>query len=463
MTRPLPLARARAAKAGPAPTPLCALSRSRTETARGRELWAGVHLPGISAQQLGELAISAQRFTPRVSLAPPDGLLLEVQGSLHLFSGPEGLRAELTGECLRLEARPVVAFAPAPLAALVAARAHRPVVVRDPAQLIGPLAPLPLASLRWPDEVSERLARMGVRTIGAALRLPRAGFARRFGTAPLALLDALTGRTPQAYPGFRAPARFCRRRELGCELENQALLLAALEPLLAALGAFLEAHQCGVPEFECRLSHRQAPATRCVVRLAAPAAQVERLRALLAEHLSALRLPEPVRALELRADELIPLRQGSHALWQPGEHGGSAGDEGCGLLERLRARLGSAAVHGLTELATHRPESAWAASEPPPSVRQRGAAEAGRTAAREGRRPLWLLPAPQPLPVRDGLPRRRGPLRLVSEPERIETGWWDGGEIARDYYTAVDLHGVRLWVFRERSGPHGWFLHGVFG
>jgi protein ImuB len=61
------------------------------------------------------------------------------------------------------------------------------------------------------------------------------------------------------------------------------------------------------------------------------------------------------------------------------------------------------------------------------------------------------------------LPRRRGTLRLSSEPERIETGWWDGGEVARDYYTAVDSHGVRLWVFRERAAPHGWFLHGVFG
>ena len=65
--------------------------------------------------------------------------------------------------------------------------------------------------------------------------------------------------------------------------------------------------------------------------------------------------------------------------------------------------------------------------------------------------------------MRDGLPRRRGPLHLMSEPERIETGWWDGDEIARDYYTAVDIHGVHLWVFRERAAPHDWFLHGVFG
>jgi protein ImuB len=51
----------------------------------------------------------------------------------------------------------------------------------------------------------------------------------------------------------------------------------------------------------------------------------------------------------------------------------------------------------------------------------------------------------------------------LSDPERIETGWWDGGDIARDFYAAVDIHGVRMWVFRERTSPHRWFLHGVFG
>jgi protein ImuB len=52
---------------------------------------------------------------------------------------------------------------------------------------------------------------------------------------------------------------------------------------------------------------------------------------------------------------------------------------------------------------------------------------------------------------------------LLGGPERIETAWWDGGDIARDYYIARDLHGVRLWIFRERRSPHRWFLHGVFG
>jgi protein ImuB len=76
---------------------------------------------------------------------------------------------------------------------------------------------------------------------------------------------------------------------------------------------------------------------------------------------------------------------------------------------------------------------------------------------------LWLLLVPQPLEVRAGFPRRRGVLELLSEPERIESGWWDGADIVRDYYLARDRYGVRLWVFRERSAPHGWFLHGIFG
>jgi protein ImuB len=424
-----------------------------------------MHLAGDSAAgKLEQLAACVQRFTPRVSLTPPDGLLLEVQGSLHLFGGVAGLRGALLTECLHLKVQPVLAFAPTALAALVMARVGKSSTVSDPAQLTGQLAPLPLSSLRWPEDTLARLERTGVRTIGAALRLPRAGFARRFGETQLAMLDVLTGRAPEVRATFHAPERFRRHRALDCELEDRERLLAALTPLLDDLGEFLAARQCGVVELECLLRHRQRRVTRCVVQLASPSTDMRRLAALLGEHLSTLELPEPVRACELYAAAVVPHVPEDGCLWQPGERGGSAGRETCDLIERLRARLGAQAVHGLARLPAHRPENAWAVAEPPSAAERRGArVECSADTASARRRPLWLLPAPQPLTVRDGLPRRRGPLRLVSEPERIETGWWDGAEIARDYYTAVDVHGVRLWVFRERAAPHGWFLHGVFG
>src|ERR1700704_624888 len=124
---------ARAAPAAPA-TPLRTLTRRHAAGGRAGELWAGLHLPGINPEKLQQLAVCAQRFPPRVSRAPPDGLLLEVQGSLHLFAGVAGLRGALMSECLRLQVQPVLAFAPAALAALVAARAGKPLAVMDPPQ-----------------------------------------------------------------------------------------------------------------------------------------------------------------------------------------------------------------------------------------------------------------------------------------------------------------------------------------
>ena len=46
-------------------------------------------------------------------------------------------------------------------------------------------------------------------------------------------------------------------------------------------------------------------------------------------------------------------------------------------------------------------------------------------------------------------------------PERIETGWWRGADIGRDYYVVTTEAGCRLWLFRRRDGG-AWFLHGCF-
>ncbi|NUP86955.1 MAG: hypothetical protein HUU30_14555 [Burkholderiaceae bacterium] len=56
-------------------------------------------------------------------------------------------------------------------------------------------------------------------------------------------------------------------------------------------------------------------------------------------------------------------------------------------------------------------------------------------------------------------------LQVLAGPERIETGWWDGALVLRDYYIAATPEGSLVWVFRHRlpgqAGP--WFLHGRFG
>ena len=46
-------------------------------------------------------------------------------------------------------------------------------------------------------------------------------------------------------------------------------------------------------------------------------------------------------------------------------------------------------------------------------------------------------------------------------PERIETGWWMGRHVRRDYFRVETSAGLRFWLFRQ-AGEDRWFLHGVF-
>ena len=445
------------------------VSPSPASTNDSQELWLAIHVPALEEAQhlhaapgeahrrrrlLERLAVRAQTYTPRVCLVPPDGLLLEIRGSLQLFSGVDNL-CRLLAEEYRSEHIPSrMAVASTPLAALVRARAGHEPLVMNHARLVGSVAPLSLSALRWSSDTVTRLAKIGVYTIGQALRLPRTGFARRFGAAQLKSLDRLTGRTADPRPTFVSRERFRRIRDLPREIESCEALLHALNPLLHDMERFLRARQAGITVVECRFRHRHAVPTPCVLRLAAPAMDARRLGMLLGEKLSKMALPEPALACELRTSVIVPRSQICESLWQPGEHGGVAEVEAVQLIEHLRARLPSEAVHGLEVADDHWPENASLAVEPSVS---RSSPVPYHT---ESVRPLWLFAEPLRLTEREGKPWYRGPVRVCSQvqKERIERG-----EGERDYYLAVDARSVRLWIFRERTGSHRWFLHGMFG
>ncbi len=286
----------------------------------------------------------------------------------------------------------------------------------DESRLVGALTSLPLRVLRWPPAVLERLARMGVHLIGQALRLPRGGFARRFGAEQLDSLDRLVARSADPRLSFRAPERFRVQRSFTSEKEHHGAILMALTPLIEDLASFLQARQCGVTEITCRLQHRQIPPTDCVLKLAAPEADAKRLLEWFSLRLSVLVLPAPVRACVLRTGLLVPRGPAAGSLWQPGEYGGGSRAESP-FIERLRARLGAAAVHGLQLQASHRPEAAS----------RRLDLEALRAQHRSPlaawpSRPVWMLLTPEILSEVGGKPQRHGPLQLQGGPERIETG-----------------------------------------
>ena len=419
-------------------------------------------------QLLEAVAQRGLRFTPRVSLELPDGVLLEVRGSLRLFGGARQLCARLQQEIAEATGATVhLAITPAPLASLWFARqgppGSRAILIRNREELAGRLGPLSLECTRWPAGIVQALATMGVRTLGECLRLPRDGFARRFGADLLAMLDRATGRQREPRAAYAASERFSARRDLEPELLDTARLEAALEPLVAELCCFLRERGRGVQAIELHLRHREAPVTRLRLRFVQPiGAQPKRIAAMLHERLARLALPEAVRSVRVLSGPLIELQADAVELFAHDrrESGGNVPQ----LIERLRARLGNEAVHGLECVPEHRPEAAWRAVEPVSSSSRPRLSKKGEDKGRpfpasagEGvRRPLWLLDVPEPCDERR--------LEFDEGPECIESGWWDGQDVARDYYVARNGRGARLWVFRNRrdGDAQGWFLHGWF-
>lgn len=402
------------------------------------------------ARALEGLAAWALKVTPRICLEPPAGLLLEVAGSLGLFGGLAPLSARL-GRGLAALGYPGARLgaAPTPAAAWLLARAGDKAPVTDPADLAGRLGPLPLAVLDLPPRAAADLKAVGAATLGDLLALPRGGAARRFGPEPLDRLDRALGRVPDPRRPFAPPPVFDARLPLPAETDDREALLFGARRLLAELEGHLEARGAGVDALTLHLAPDGAPPVPLPLRLTGPSRDARLLLGLVRAHLERLALPRPVAELRLHAGPPVPLAARERPLFGERE---AAPEDFLPLLERLRARLGNGTVGGLAAVADHRPERAWGPCPP-------GAGDA--PAPPPAARPLWLLAEPAPLKVVDGRPWLDGPLNLLAGPERIEAGWWDGADLARDYYRAEDPRGGRHWVFRRRPGG-GWFRHGLF-
>ena len=423
-------------------------------------LLARARQPRAEERLLERCAAWAGQFTPLVSIERPDALLLEVKGSLGLFGGAAALCERITSTLAGRGFNTAVTLAPTARASLWLARAGRNAVIEEPAALAGALAALPIHSFGWPQESVELLVSMGIRTVGECLRLPRDGWARRLGVGLLAQLDQASGRAPEIRRNYRRAQRFNARFEPVVEITETEWLAVALEPLLEALGRFLRGLQGGVGSLVIGLGHRAAAESLLRIGLAAPSGDARHLMALVRARLEHFVLPEPVTRLRLRSGPALPLSFASGSVFHARKNAPDADGAVPRLVERLRARLGEEAVFGVCLVPEHRPEAAWRVAQFDSKTGGRALQEVIGPAAV---RPLWMLAQPEALEAAGGAPRYRGALAIESGPERIETGWWDGKDVARDYYIARDRRGARLWIYQERRPPCGWFWHGVFG
>lgn len=393
--------------------------------------------PAAESEALSGIAAWAGRFTPSVSLQPPHGVLLEVGSCLRLHRGFDRLMGQVRAGLEDLGYASRIATATTPHGAWLLALARDGIFLRDAARLERILGALPIHLLQQSPETLDGLELIGAHTIAECLRLPRAGLVRRFGRALTDELDRALGKAPEPREFFVPPASFERRLELPALVHEAGGLLFAVHRLLPELEGYLNLRQAGIQQLDLVCRHEDVADTVIAVGFHQPTRSLERMKLLMRETLSGASLPAAVHTIALAARVILPLELANRDLFDDGKRNG----DGELLLERLRIRLGKESVAGLSVAPDHRPELAWRADGP------------GMRGAAKSNRPLWLLPQPATC--------TRGDLEIQSGPERIESGWWDGGDVARDYYVARHRNGSRLWVYREHASGR-WFVHGLF-
>ena len=479
--------------------------------------------PAGDAVWVERLARWAARWSPLVEVDGSDGLRLDISGVAHLFGGEAALAEDVQRRFAALGLTSRVAIAPTPGAAWalahygpsphgppskyyfdgtlageggtrcaatggrgddattappLPARASRESTLSRKGErgLAELLAPLPVAALRLDPHAVRTLERLGLKTIGALVGVPRRALARRFREAdnPLDALDRALGRKPEpliATPCELPPRSLLRLEEPATHPEAAA---HALERLIPDLVAQLERRQLGARRLALTGFRVDGSTAVASVATSIPSREPKHLQRLLSDKAGALDPEFGFDGFALEASWTESLGAAQESLV---EEPSGAGDI-ARLIDRLSVKLGGERVRRPRARESYLPEraSGWSPAledrpspQPPPAMRE------------GGKRPQRLLDRPEAIAViyatPEGVPRRFVWRRAVHDiarvegPERIAPEWWRAPSKARlrDYYRVEDSAGRRFWIYREgvigdgRGGAPAWYLHGLFG
>jgi protein ImuB len=457
---------------------------------------------------LERLAEACLRYTPKVMLDPPRGLLLDITGCAHLFEKPSPLQGGgLGGGDVRI-AKSLQAPSPLRLGIKdtkshslspegereLATDLHKRLTAggytatfafsasSDAAMALaiysldeGQVARLPISALRCEPAVHHALRRAGLNHIGALASRPRTVLASRFGEKVTHQLARLLNEIDSPIiPRRSRPEILCEVRFAEPIGHAESVRGAMAELAVEAIRQLGERGE-GARAVEVALYRCDGAVSQLGIETAAPTRDVALIMRLFAERIDALRDPlDPgfgydQITLHIRAAE--PLN-GDQSDFESSAT--KAREELAALLARLATRLGPDCVTRWQMLDSHVPELVCVDTPILQSPPNKPGSDLALT------RPLLLLDPPEAVKaiaeVPDGPPYRfrwRGSQHRVVQhegPERIAMPWWDGrrkeARLTRDYYRVEDDNGHRFWLFRhglyEEKPDPDWYVHGLF-
>ena len=423
--------------------------------------------PGLAARLLNVLGLWCIRYTPIVAVTPPDGLILDISGCAHLWGGERRYLKDIVS---RLQSRGFhtrMAVAGTIGAAWAMARFGRETPIVRSGGEAAALLSLPPAALRLGPDVTAKLHKLGLRTIGSFMHMPTAVLRRRFGEGlPLHLRQAL-GREDEPIVPLRPVPPYMERLPCLEPIRTAVGIEIAIQRLLAVLCKRLSGEGKGLRAAGLTGYRLDGKVVQVGVTTSRATASVPHLIKLFSLKVADI---EPALGIELfvleasGVEDTDPVQE---ALW-----GGTTGLEDTALpelIDRLKGRAGIGAISRYLPDEHHWPERSFREASSLTELPSSGWKS-------DRPRPTRLLPKPESIEVTAPIPdyppmlfRYRGethPVRRADGPERIEREWWmDPGE-HRDYYYVEDDRGRRYWLFRaghyDDDSSRQWFLHGFF-
>ena len=333
-------------------------------------------------------------------------------------------------------------------------------------------------------------------------RLPRNEISSRLGTELLQRWDQAVGRLAEPTPTHAPPPEFRAGWSPEGPTARRDIIEAALQHLIEQVAAELALAGRGAVRLQCRFDFissalgataglsssagntvgqanrgarrfssvgapgphpsRVAP-VEVSIGLFEPSAAAKHLFELVQMQMERLRFPAPVAAVEVVATATAPLPVRQQEMFPGGD--GSAREQWrrlSGLIDRLRSRLGRRSVASVRLVSDAQPEFAYRCDPLERWTTTFGVAVGGRRlrpnfprvrcvcCVARRRCPACRNTSDVP-PAAFSFAGRQHQVACTWGPERIETGWWRGRTIGRDYFRVETAAGHRYWLFRRSA------------
>ena len=398
-------------------------------------------------------------FSPIIVDESADGILVEIGGSAKLFKGKRNLFNLICRKLKKYKYFMKITVAPTPCAAVIIAKSNLQKNIWDISNLNATVSDIDLRFLGLQERDLRKFSNIGVKTLGDVYRLPRIGILERFSSDVLKKIDQLYGRV-NSFPNISLHDDFFIKVIDVDSANDTALFENYIRSILYELNIFLNKRASKVKLlkwfFFSNKSFKQV-----TINLNNCSSDTDFLLEQTRMKVRRILSNETVDQVRLYVDDIKPYSFQTRDLFLSKNI--EISENSNKYISHIILNYGSNIAYKILKKPSYIPERTYHFCDPFSDLQEGVISE--KDSARTTQklyRPTWLLQKPKQLRIKNGHIEFEGCLKIISDRERVISGWWTGDEVARDYFVAKDSNHRLFWIFKDLKNDKKWYLHGVF-